>query len=128
MSNQIQTSHYFVGKKTNMNVSYPLFSPPHSKSFTNLFLHISKQIKTIENQFIDDSKSNLELVNKIVRFYKAAKKESEDRLQDGANQKPQYSLRFGLITVRTIGLGSAWSVDRRIIGGHQWLLFFRAGE
>lgn len=45
------------------------------------------------NQFMDDSKNNRELVNKIVRFYKAAKKDSEERLQDGANQKPQYSLR-----------------------------------
>ncbi|KAL8100236.1 hypothetical protein AgCh_032471 [Apium graveolens] len=45
------------------------------------------------NQFIDDSHSNRELVNKMVQFYKAAKRESEERLQDGANQKPQYSLR-----------------------------------
>ncbi len=45
------------------------------------------------NQFMDDSKSSRELVNKIVRFYKKAKKESEERLQDGARQKPQYSLR-----------------------------------
>lgn len=34
-----------------------------------------------------------ELVTKILRFYKAAKKESEEKLQDGACQKPQYSLR-----------------------------------
>lgn len=33
------------------------------------------------------------LVERIVSFYKEAKKESEQRLQDGANQKPQYSLR-----------------------------------
>ncbi|KAK3037950.1 hypothetical protein RJ639_030655 [Escallonia herrerae] len=45
------------------------------------------------NQFMDDSRSNQELVSNIVRFYKLAKKESEDKLQDGANQKPQYSLR-----------------------------------
>jgi len=45
------------------------------------------------NQFMNDSKSSRELVNKIVRFYKAAKKDSEEKLQDGANQKPQYSLR-----------------------------------
>ncbi|KAK9282633.1 hypothetical protein L1049_010852 [Liquidambar formosana] len=44
-------------------------------------------------QFMDDSHSNRELVSKMVRFYKEAKKESEERLQDGANQKPQYSLR-----------------------------------
>ncbi|GLT49686.1 hypothetical protein SLA2020_232280 [Shorea laevis] len=36
---------------------------------------------------------NNELVVKIRSFYKAAKKDSEERLQDGANQKPQYSLR-----------------------------------
>lgn len=45
------------------------------------------------NQFMDDSKNNRELVKKIVCFYKASKKNSEERLQDGANQKPQYSLR-----------------------------------
>ncbi|XP_010261987.1 PREDICTED: midasin isoform X2 [Nelumbo nucifera] len=44
-------------------------------------------------QFMDYSSPNRELVNKIVCFYKAAKKESEERLQDGANQKPQFSLR-----------------------------------
>lgn len=45
------------------------------------------------NQFLGDSKSGPELVNKIVCFYKAVKRDSEERLQDGANQKPQYSLR-----------------------------------
>ncbi|CAK9179917.1 unnamed protein product [Ilex paraguariensis] len=45
------------------------------------------------NQFMDDNHLNNELVKKIVHFYKEAKKESEERLQDGANQKPQYSLR-----------------------------------
>ncbi|XP_058222016.1 midasin-like isoform X2 [Rhododendron vialii] len=45
------------------------------------------------NQFMDDGHSDVETVKQIVRFYKAAKKESEERLQDGANQKPQYSLR-----------------------------------
>ncbi|OVA06149.1 von Willebrand factor [Macleaya cordata] len=43
------------------------------------------------NQFMDES--HRDLVSKIVRFYKAAKRESEVRLQDGANQKPQFSLR-----------------------------------
>uniref|UniRef100_A0A0D3HEC5 Midasin n=1 Tax=Oryza barthii TaxID=65489 RepID=A0A0D3HEC5_9ORYZ len=33
------------------------------------------------------------VADSIVRFYKAAKKESEEKLQDGANQKPQFSLR-----------------------------------
>ncbi|XP_048139451.1 midasin [Rhodamnia argentea] len=45
------------------------------------------------NQFLEGGPSKRELVDKIVRFYQAAKKESEERLQDGANQKPQFSLR-----------------------------------
>ncbi|XP_021720497.1 midasin-like [Chenopodium quinoa] len=45
------------------------------------------------NQFLDDRHTDKDLANKIVRFYKMAKKESEEKLQDGANQKPQYSLR-----------------------------------
>ncbi|XP_073015322.1 midasin-like isoform X1 [Primulina eburnea] len=44
------------------------------------------------NQFMDDGPSNRRLISKIVKFYKAAKK-YEKRLQDGANQKPHYSLR-----------------------------------
>ncbi|XP_073126022.1 midasin isoform X2 [Henckelia pumila] len=44
------------------------------------------------NQFMDDDPLNKKLISKIVKFYKAAKK-SEERLQDGANQKPHYSLR-----------------------------------
>ncbi|TKY64312.1 Midasin protein [Spatholobus suberectus] len=44
-------------------------------------------------QFISSGYMDQQLVNKIVCFYKEAKKESEERLQDGANQKPQYSLR-----------------------------------
>lgn len=45
------------------------------------------------NKFLGDNKSAKESVSKIVCFYKAAKKNAEERLQDGANQKPQYSLR-----------------------------------
>ncbi|XP_031091675.1 midasin [Ipomoea triloba] len=45
------------------------------------------------NNFIDEDHSNTELVRNIVLFYKAAKNKSEESLQDGANQKPQYSLR-----------------------------------
>ncbi|XP_052724837.1 midasin isoform X1 [Vigna angularis] len=45
------------------------------------------------SQFISSGYMDQQLVNKIVSFYKEAKKESEERLQDGANQKPQYSLR-----------------------------------
>ncbi|KAL9235481.1 hypothetical protein vseg_010237 [Gypsophila vaccaria] len=45
------------------------------------------------SKFLDDSYRNKELVSKIVQFYKGAKKDSEEKLQDGANQRPQYSLR-----------------------------------
>ncbi|RDX86825.1 Midasin, partial [Mucuna pruriens] len=45
------------------------------------------------SQFISSGYTDQQLVNKIVCFYKESKKESEERLQDGANQKPQYSLR-----------------------------------
>ncbi|XVE88663.1 hypothetical protein DITRI_Ditri19aG0087500 [Diplodiscus trichospermus] len=44
-------------------------------------------------EFLGDSRSSSELVGKIRCFYKTAKKDSDERLQDGANQKPQYSLR-----------------------------------
>ncbi|KAL8480046.1 hypothetical protein ACS0TY_026830 [Phlomoides rotata] len=44
------------------------------------------------NQFMDDDPSSRRLVTQIVQFYMTAK-ESEERLQDGANQKPHYSLR-----------------------------------
>lgn len=45
------------------------------------------------NRYLGDRKSVSELVHKIVCFYKTVKRDSEERLQDGANQKPQYSLR-----------------------------------
>ncbi|KAL4583665.1 hypothetical protein LXL04_008247 [Taraxacum kok-saghyz] len=45
------------------------------------------------NRFIEPDHSVKELTKKVLKFYKTAKKESEERLQDGANQKPQYSLR-----------------------------------
>ena len=45
------------------------------------------------SQFLSSGHKDQQLVNKIVCFYKASKKESEERLLDGANQKPQYSLR-----------------------------------
>ncbi|KAI4355485.1 hypothetical protein L6164_004254 [Bauhinia variegata] len=44
-------------------------------------------------QFISDGYKDKELVKKIVCFYKESKRVSEESLQDGANQKPQYSLR-----------------------------------
>ena len=51
-----------------------------------------KDLTQFITQSLDDSCSSGDLVDKIVSFYKAAK-DSEERLQDGANQKPQYSLR-----------------------------------
>ncbi|CAN4116387.1 unnamed protein product [Withania somnifera] len=66
------------------------------------------------SQFIDEDHSSRELVSKIVQFYKAAKKQSDDKLQDGANQKPQYSLRslyraleYTKKAKRTFGLAKA---------------------
>ncbi|KZV19144.1 midasin [Dorcoceras hygrometricum] len=53
---------------------------------------VNEDLCLFTNQFMDDDSSNRKLVSKIVKFYKAAKK-SEERLQDGANQKPHYSLR-----------------------------------
>ncbi|XP_022715201.1 midasin isoform X4 [Durio zibethinus] len=44
-------------------------------------------------KFLGDSVSSSELVKRIRCFYKIAKEDSDERLQDGANQKPQYSLR-----------------------------------
>ncbi|KAL8046294.1 hypothetical protein ABFX02_08G168300 [Erythranthe guttata] len=44
------------------------------------------------NQFMDEDPSLRRLLSEIVKFYKKAK-ESEEKLQDGANQKPHYSLR-----------------------------------
>ncbi|KAK8664402.1 hypothetical protein V6N13_084194 [Hibiscus sabdariffa] len=43
--------------------------------------------------FLGDGGASSELVERIRCFYKIAKKDSDERLQDGANQKPQYSLR-----------------------------------
>ena len=45
------------------------------------------------NQYMDGIYSIRDLQSHIVLFYKTAKRESEERLQDGANQKPQFSLR-----------------------------------
>ncbi|XP_051115352.1 midasin [Andrographis paniculata] len=44
------------------------------------------------SQFMDDDPSRRRLISKIVEFYKATK-EYEERLQDGANQRPHYNLR-----------------------------------
>lgn len=64
--------------------------------FTEYFVDVVldyEDLTLFVRQFMGDSKSDVELVSKIVSFYKAAKTDAEERLQDGANQKPQYSLR-----------------------------------
>lgn len=64
--------------------------------FTAFFVHDvldRDDLKLFINKFMEESISNIELEKKIIDFYEAAKKNSEERLQDGANQKPQYSLR-----------------------------------
>lgn len=64
--------------------------------FTAYFVHDvldRDDLKLFINKFMEESISNIELEKKIIDFYEAAKKNSEERLQDGANQKPQYSLR-----------------------------------
>ncbi|KAK3220425.1 hypothetical protein Dsin_014395 [Dipteronia sinensis] len=65
--------------------------------FTEFFVDDVLDDKDLElfiYKFLGESKrSDRELVERIRTFYKAAKKESEEKLQDGANQKPQYSLR-----------------------------------
>ncbi|KAJ4836844.1 hypothetical protein Tsubulata_018473 [Turnera subulata] len=52
-----------------------------------------EDLKLFINKFMEESQSNSELDKKITDFYETAKKNSEEKLQDGANQKPQYSLR-----------------------------------
>ncbi|PVH31778.1 hypothetical protein PAHAL_9G230700 [Panicum hallii] len=50
-------------------------------------------LRLFVNKYLDGLNAANGVTDGIVRFYKAAKKESEERLQDGANQKPQFSLR-----------------------------------
>ncbi|KAJ4774203.1 Midasin [Rhynchospora pubera] len=49
-------------------------------------------LRLFVNKYLD-TLAGTEYTEKIIQFYKAAKKESEVRLQDGARQKPQFSLR-----------------------------------
>nr|XP_011467404.1 PREDICTED: midasin isoform X1 [Fragaria vesca subsp. vesca] len=64
--------------------------------FTEYFVDEVLDDKDLE-RFVEETFGGLKpkegLVKKIVCFYKTAKKLSEEKLQDGANQKPQYSLR-----------------------------------
>ncbi|KAJ3682433.1 hypothetical protein LUZ60_015006 [Juncus effusus] len=50
-------------------------------------------LRLFVSKYLDETQTGGEYTEKIVKFYKAAKKESDDRLQDGARQKPQFSLR-----------------------------------
>ncbi|KQJ96949.1 midasin [Brachypodium distachyon] len=45
------------------------------------------------SKYLDGLHAAKGVIDSIVCFYKAAKKESEEKLQDGANQKPQFTLR-----------------------------------
>ncbi|GAV80132.1 AAA_5 domain-containing protein [Cephalotus follicularis] len=45
------------------------------------------------DKFMGGVQADEKLKDNIKKFYKSAKKASEERLQDGANQKPQFSLR-----------------------------------
>ncbi|KAG8091817.1 hypothetical protein GUJ93_ZPchr0012g21118 [Zizania palustris] len=50
-------------------------------------------LRLFVSKYLDGLHAAKGVIDSIVRFYKAAKKESEEKLQDGANQKPQFSLR-----------------------------------
>lgn len=71
---------------------------PHSirSRFTEYFIDDlldDDDLSLFVNMFMDETRSKEDMVKRIVCFYRAAKRDSEERLQDGANQKPQYSLR-----------------------------------
>ncbi|KAI5016290.1 hypothetical protein ZWY2020_006141 [Hordeum vulgare] len=50
-------------------------------------------LRLFVNKYLDGLHTAKGVIDSIVCFYKAAKKESEEKLQDGANQKPQFTLR-----------------------------------
>jgi midasin len=50
-------------------------------------------LRLFVSEYLDGLNVANGVMDSIVRFYKLAKKESEESLQDGANQKPQFSLR-----------------------------------
>ncbi|KAG8656474.1 hypothetical protein MANES_04G142500v8 [Manihot esculenta] len=52
-----------------------------------------EDLKLFVNKFMEETRSNAELEQRVIDFYEIAKVNSEEKLQDGANQKPQYSLR-----------------------------------
>ncbi|WCJ27054.1 Midasin [Euphorbia peplus] len=71
---------------------------PHSLRcrFTEYFVDdvLDKQdLKLFINNFMEETQSSSILEQRIIDFYETAKLKSEEKLQDGANQRPQYSLR-----------------------------------
>jgi midasin len=50
-------------------------------------------LRLFVSKYLDGLHAAKGVIDNIVRFYKAAKKEAEEKLQDGANQKPQFTLR-----------------------------------
>ena len=86
-----------------------------------------EDLSLLVRQVLVDSRLDPDLVNKAVRFYKAAKKEAEERLQDGANQKPQYSLRSLKralkYIVKAVKHGEPFKVQRAIYDGFS--MFFQ---
>ncbi|KAM3408334.1 hypothetical protein ACQJBY_001473 [Aegilops geniculata] len=50
-------------------------------------------LRLFVSKYLDGLHTAKGVIDSIVCFYKAAKKESEEKLQDGANQKPQFTLR-----------------------------------
>uniref|UniRef100_M8BCY6 Midasin n=1 Tax=Aegilops tauschii TaxID=37682 RepID=M8BCY6_AEGTA len=50
-------------------------------------------LRLFASKYLDGLHTAKGVIDSIVCFYKAAKKESEEKLQDGANQKPQFTLR-----------------------------------
>ena len=70
---------------------------PHSfrSRFTEYFVDDvldDADLRVFISQYFDEVVTSRGILDRIVQFYITAKK-SEDRLQDGGNQKPQFSLR-----------------------------------
>ncbi|CAA6669952.1 unnamed protein product [Spirodela intermedia] len=91
---------------------------PHSfrSRFTEYFVDDvldDSDLRVFVNQYLDEAVTSGGILDRIVQFYKMAKK-SEESLQDGANQKPQFSLRslaraleYGKTSERKFGLQRA---------------------
>ncbi|XXG76315.1 hypothetical protein AAC387_Pa08g0684 [Persea americana] len=74
-------------------------------------------------RYMNDVQCNRDIVDKVVDFYLNAKKESEDRLQDGANQKPQFSLRsLARALEYTMKAKAAFGFERALYDG--FCMFF----